>query len=313
MLKSFFNFVRPAEVENNGYIFPKVDPEVDGDDCDKDCSNCTIRYPSWFKINNNRPLYGHIKPFTVHVLVATGKTDWVRKVQNDKGSLTEAFKNSAKPRNERLMVSASDLPTPESDEATEQDPDEPKPTTVLLLPSFTYVDAVTPSDIPELITRFIDSNPDAVSDKLQNPSTDEDESPSPPQPLTRLPPSRPCPHDYVILLCSHRTRDARCGVSAPLIKKELERHLRPLGLYRDRDDERPGGVGIHFVSHIGGHQVSANVIVYRRVEGQMIWLARIKPEHCEGIVKQTILKGKIVNPEERLRGGFDRGRDVTSW
>lgn len=206
------------------------------------------------------------------------------------------------------MVSASDLTTPENDDGTtDQDSDNPKPTTVLLLPSFTYVDGVTTSDIPELISRFIDPNLDPIDQKPHNPPANKDHS------LTRLPPSRPCPHDYVILLCSHRTRDSRCGISAPLIKRELERHLRPLGLYRDHDDVRPGGVGIHFVSHLGGHKFSANVMVYRRVEGQMIWLARIRPEHCEGIVKQTVLKGKIVNPEERLRGGFDRGRDVASW
>lgn len=208
------------------------------------------------------------------------------------------------------MVSASDLTSPNNDgDISEQDPDNPKPTSVLLLPSFTFVDGVTPSDIPELITRYIEPNLNPIDQKPQNPPTNNNNGES----LTRLPPSRPCPHDYIILLCSHRTRDARCGVSAPLLKRELERHLRPLGLYRDQDDERPGGVGIHFVSHVGGHKFSANVMVYRRVEGQMIWLARIRPEHCEGIVKQTVLKGKVVNPEERLRGGFDKGRDVASW
>ena len=76
--------------------------------------------------------------------------------------------------------------------------------------------------------------------------------------------STPCPHRVLILLCSQRTRDIRCGQSAPLLRKELERHLRPLGLYRDLDDERPGGVGIYFISHVGGHKYSANMMVYRR-------------------------------------------------
>jgi hypothetical protein len=40
---------------------------------------------------------------------------------------------------------------------------------------------------------------------------------------------------------------------------------------------------------VGGYIFSANVLIYRKEEGQMIWLARIKPEHCEGIVKHTIL------------------------
>lgn len=125
--------------------------------------------------------------------------------------------------------------------------------------------------------------------------------------------ARPCELDYVILLCSHRRRDARCGITAPLIKRELERHLRPLGLDRDADDSRPGGAGIFFVSHVGGHKFSANVLVYRKNDQQMIWLSRVRPEHCEGIVKYTVLQGKVVHPESQLRGGFDRVRGLTSW
>lgn len=156
--------------------------------------------------------------------------------------------------------------------------------------------------------------------------------------------TRPCPHRALILLCSQKTRDARCGQSAPLLRKEFQRHLQPLGLYRDLDDERPGGVGIYFISHVGGHKYSANVMVYRRGEdpaqglqggegkgegkgeggegaeeaqevgaAQCIWLARVRPEDCEGIVKFTVLQGKVVKPERQLRGGFDRAKGLLSW
>ena len=67
-------------------------------------------------------------------------------------------------------------------------------------------------------------------------------------------------------MCSQATRDARCGQSAPLLRREFERQLRPLGLYRDPDDHRPGGVGIYFISHVGGHKYSANIMIYRRAE-----------------------------------------------
>lgn len=112
------------------------------------------------------------------------------------------------------------------------------------------------------------------------------------------------------------------------------------------DDERPGGVGIYFISHVGGHKYSANVMVYRKSnafgldylerakfdgevrpqppqsvagEGQeegaaqCIWIARVKPQDCEGVVKFTVLQGKLVKPESQLRGGFDRERGVLSW
>jgi hypothetical protein len=197
-----------------------------------------------------------------------------------------------------LMVNASNL-TPYKDENSDSSDNNSKDpaTTLLLLPSFEFVDNVTISSVPEFMSRFVNKDADTLS------------SPSSSSQLT----SRPCGHDYVVLLCSHKRRDARCGISAPLIKKELERHLRPAGLYRDTDDDRPGGVGIYFVSHVGGHKFSANVLVYRKHDEQLIWLARIRPEHCEGLVKYTILQGKVVHPETQLRGGFDNQRGVTSW
>jgi glycerol-3-phosphate O-acyltransferase/dihydroxyacetone phosphate acyltransferase len=162
-------------------------------------------------------------------------------------------------------------------------------------------------------------------------------------------------------MCSHRTRDARCAQSAPILRKEFERQLRPLGLYRDLHDERPGGVGIYYISHVGGHKYSANVMIYRRPNAfglddtapgetngttngaqktngngtngaeknghtngseeqagtvgasQGIWLARVKPEDCENLIRYTVLRGKVVKPESQLRGGFDRARGLMSW
>ncbi|KAE8351251.1 Sucrase/ferredoxin-like-domain-containing protein [Aspergillus coremiiformis] len=276
---------------NANYIFPIVDPKQDGPDCKRDCADCTAHFPSKVKIESTRPLYGHIKKFSTHILVATGKSDWAEKVENEKGSLMQAFDSSLQESKGGIMVSASNIQNP--NESADGNHKDMKGTTVLLLPSFTFVDSVTTSDVRELIDCFIDAPKG--------------------QPGNSQLPSRPCQHDYVVLLCSHKRRDARCGITAPLIKQELERHLRPLGLYRDTDDDRPGGVGIFFVSHVGGHKFAANVLVYRKKEEQMIWLARVKPEHCEGVVKYTILQGKIVHPESQLRGGFDRQRGLTSW
>lgn len=186
-----------------------------------------------------------------------------------------------------------------------------QPTNVLLLPSFTVVEHVTPQLAPDLIEHFI--NPSLTTTTPLKPDDESSPEPQPPATSTTLSTplrSHPCPHSAVILLCSQRTRDARCGQSAPLLKRELERHLRPLGLYRDMDDTRPGGVGIYFISHVGGHKYSANMFVYRRREGadesegaaQGIWLARVRPEDCENIIRFTVLQGKVVKPGTQLRG-----------
>ncbi|KAH8693919.1 putative sucrase/ferredoxin domain protein [Talaromyces proteolyticus] len=287
MLKSWFSTRLGSDPDK--YIFPTVDPKEDGPDCLRDCADCTVHFPAKFHIETERKIYGKIKPFATHVLVATGKSDWVSKPDSEKGSLAHALSTAS--TNERLMVNTSNLNSYRDGSESEGADDG---TTVLVLPSFEFIDNVTIPAVPEFVSRFINKEPSqtAAPSQLR---------------------SRPCPHDYVVLLCSHKRRDARCGISAPLIKKELERHLRPAGLYRDTDDERLGGVGIYFVSHVGGHKFSANVLVYRKQQGQLIWLARVTPENCEGIVKYTILQGKVVHPEFQLRGGFDKERGVTSW
>ena len=231
------------------------------------------------------------------------------------------------------MLSASNMPVPEGSPIIDGEPS----STVLLLPAFTFIDNVTPKRVPALINNHVNHSAtnttplhEAIPPSLPSPTNEED---------TIALSSRPCFHRYLILLCSQKTRDARCGQSAPILRREFERHLRPLGLYRDFRDERPGGVAIYFISHVGGHRYSANVMVYRRSynpasgldnngacshrgEGshgflgeasQCIWLARVRPTDCENIVRYTVLQGKVVKPESQLRGGFNREEGLVSW
>jgi len=328
----------PAESTPIKELFPKVDPAVDGENCDHDCDSCVVHLPKGFKIDEDDKLYGYVKGWSTHVLVATGKTDWVRDVADEKGSVMEAIgkKADVKPSNGRLMLSASNIPTPSHSS------DYSEPTTVLLLPAFVIIENVTPKSVNTLISEFINKAPTTTTPL--GPISIPASLPDPPPTAEQLT-SRPSPHRALILLCSQRTRDARCGQSAPLLRKELERHLRVCGLFRDLDDERPGGVGVYFISHVGGHKYSANVMVYRKADAfgldkiergkldgeicpppskvspdevqegaaQCIWIARVRPEDCEGIVKFTVLQGKVVKPERQLRGGFDRQRGVFSW
>lgn len=352
--KRLASFTTNNDKRQTDELFPKVDPAVDGADCLRDCDSCPTAYPRGFAIDEHDALYGHVQGWATHVLVATGKTDWVRDVADERGSVMEAFGRlggGQQPSNGRLMLSASNmLGGSDSDNYAE-------PTTLLVLPAFTLLEGVRPGAVPAVVEGYINHAPTTTT-------TPPPQQP-PPQPRSVLPPEikiRPCPHAVLILLCSQKTRDARCGQSAPLLRKEFERHLRPLGLARDLGDDRPGGVGIYFISHVGGHKYSANVMVYRRPDpfgldgvargekgdelkpvvcgnkktaqqqqeeeaptttgeepqedvgaAQCIWLARVRPEDCEGIVKYTVLQGKLVKPESQLRGGFDRSRGVMSW
>jgi hypothetical protein len=60
-------------------LFPKTTPEVDGEQCLRDCEGCVSKLPSKFHIDESKHLYGHLKPFQRHLIVATGKSDWVRR------------------------------------------------------------------------------------------------------------------------------------------------------------------------------------------------------------------------------------------
>lgn len=92
MLRSLLSLARGSEPE---YVFPKVNPEQDGPDCLKDCADCTVQFPAKVKVENSMPIYGHIKEFHSHVVVATGRSDWKEKVGQEKGSLMEAFEDSS--------------------------------------------------------------------------------------------------------------------------------------------------------------------------------------------------------------------------
>lgn len=76
-----------------GTLFPKVDPAIDGEDCEHDCESCSITYPAKFKIDEDEKLYGKINGWATHMLVATGKTDWVKDVSDEKGSVMEAVRD----------------------------------------------------------------------------------------------------------------------------------------------------------------------------------------------------------------------------
>lgn len=61
-------------------LFPTTDPAIDGEECLRDCDTCTIHYPNKFSIDETEVLFGRIKGWSRHILCATGKTDWVCKL-----------------------------------------------------------------------------------------------------------------------------------------------------------------------------------------------------------------------------------------
>ncbi|KAL8816706.1 MAG: hypothetical protein Q9223_004324 [Gallowayella weberi] len=84
------------------------------------------------------------------------------------------------------------------------------------------------------------------------------------------------------------------------------------------------------ISHVGGHAFAGNVILYIPPEfcihdedkrggvpkisplaGMGIWYGRVEPRHVQGIIEETIRKGKIL--EELWRGGLDAQKSSGNW
>ncbi|CAO3597508.1 unnamed protein product [Absidia cylindrospora] len=125
-------------------------------------------------------------------------------------------------------------------------------------------------------------NVDSLWSYLQQLDSNKETPPSPSDGLF----IKPNPYSALLLLCSHRRRDKRCGVTAPILAREFDHILRN----KDNMDD----VEIVMVSHIGGHKIAGNVILYTHQGKRGIWYGLVKTCHCKAIVEETLEKGKII-------------------
>ncbi|KAG5987518.1 hypothetical protein E4U43_005035 [Claviceps pusilla] len=153
--------------------------------------------------------------------------------------------------------------------------------------------------------------------------------------------------DVLVLICGHGGRDARCGTFGPLLRDEFEAKLVRANFEVARGAVRVPGFGkgeedagaaqkviaahgedgkkkevarVGLISHIGGHKFAGNVIIYippgyrgpggeeHALAGCGIWYGRVEPRHAEGLVDETIVRGRVV--EDMFRGGIDSNRRI---
>jgi hypothetical protein len=146
--------------------------------------------------------------------------------------------------------------------------------------------------------------------------------------------------DTIVLVCGHGGRDMRCGVMGPALRQEFESQLpregfqllrgpvdigdgRERALLGETTSQTKGSgstARVGLISHIGGHKFAGNVILYippgaksangkeNSLAGCGIWYGRVEPKHVEGIVKETLLGGRVI--EELFRGGIRQGGEI---
>lgn len=243
-------------------------------DCDVDCGDCVGKFPASMKIDTDSPLYQSTKPFKLHLIVATGKSDWPHDATGVLGTVEHSVASWASSNDGSygpIKVSASSISNAEGGE-------------IVVMPYFVKVQNITVDNAADLLGRLVPALQKADTDKVPEvPGVD----------------IAPLGLRSLVLLCSHKTRDKRCGITAPILKKEFAMHLRDLGLLRDVGDDRPGGVEVAYINHVGGHKFTANVIVYLK-SGEMIWMARVGPQNVKPIIDETILKAKTWPEKVRL-------------
>ena len=132
----------------------------------------------------------------------------------------------------------------------------------------------------------------------------------------------------------------RCGVMGPALRQEFgdqllrerfqvlkgpvdigdgrERTL--LGEAASQTEGSSGTARVGLISHIGGHKFAGNVILYippgaktvggkeNPLAGCGICYGRVEPKHVEGIIKETLLGGTVI--EELFRGGIRQGGEI---
>lgn len=143
--------------------------------------------------------------------------------------------------------------------------------------------------------------------------------------------------DVLVLICGHRGRDVRCGITGPILRDQFEKCLPDEGLPVLKGPvEIPQGeemaalpsagnegsamtARVALISHVGGHKFAGNVIIYippgmksvghkHALEGCGIWYGRVEPKHVEGIVRETVLGGRVI--EDLFRGGIKQGGEI---
>ncbi|KAG2058905.1 hypothetical protein BDR06DRAFT_950154 [Suillus hirtellus] len=298
------------------------------DPCDQDHDDFSSR----LDIDLDSDMIGSVKPYRRQVVISTGQTDWEKEVTEVEGTLAALLMtaNSSLGTSKKPKSTNDPLPSglfshtdagrlailngshrPFSRDESEE--------TVIVLPDFMVVSGVprTLAGAEALWKAALDPALDRVgvtTTRLDNLST------------------WVLPYSCLILLCSHKRRDKRCAIAAPMLEKTFQQYLEREGweVHTDLHDltsepslesqatsttEKEQLIETQLKSlhaehkalilknsHVGGHKFAGNCIIYTP-RGAGVWYGRVTPHEVESIVKHTIIDGQVL--PTIFRGGVD--------
>ncbi|XP_077237630.1 sucrase/ferredoxin-like family protein [Tasmannia lanceolata] len=93
-----------------------------------------------------------------------------------------------------------------------------------------------------------------------------------------------------VFVCSHGSRDRKCGVCGPVLVTKFKEEIDARGLQ--------GQVSVSPCSHIGGHKYAGNVIIFSPIiDGEVAghWYGYVSPDDVPILLEQHVGKGEIVD------------------
>ena len=99
-------------------------------------------------------------------------------------------------------------------------------------------------------------------------------------------PSSPLPWDYLILVCVHGARDARCGSTGTELMHALESQVKR---QESISSSPPRSVYICGSSHVGGHEFAGNAIIYPAGH----WYGYLDKSHAEELLNAVLSGHKM--------------------
>lgn len=236
--------------------------------------------PTDLDIDQETLLMGTAPKYYQHVLVSTGKTDWSSKVESDVsdngGGLAERLKSLMASKGAGLRDPFAPILITNSSFSPENK-SQKYFSSAYILPLGLYFPSLPLTDTAAL-SAFIKA--------YLLPSTS---SSSPRTAPPAIPPPRKV-DESIILICSHKSRDSRCGAYYPPLRQQFDKVLNERGLL----GVGTGKVMVAATSHLSGHKWAGNVVIYRPWKGWGAWYGRVGVDEVEGLVEETVMAGRVV-------------------
>ncbi|XP_028752869.1 uncharacterized protein LOC114712488 [Neltuma alba] len=110
-----------------------------------------------------------------------------------------------------------------------------------------------------------------------------------------------------VFVCSHGSRDRRCGVCGPVLVSRFREEIELQGLQNK--------VFVSPCSHIGGHKYAGNVIIFgSSINGKVTghWYGYVAPDDVSVLLQQHIVRGEILDSLWRGQLGLSQDEQKKS-